>query len=107
MIKELEASEIIAFCLKQKRQSDTFEIKYKKIRAIAQKMEEKIPSLLVTYDMVSIDAFRCEFSKNVIMSDQAIRINKVHEIYPRIQRFLPEAMLESKMKEVELELEER
>lgn len=107
MIKELEASEIIAFCLKQKRQSRTVELQYNTIRSIARRMEEKIPSLLVTYDMLSIDAFRCEFSKYVIMKEHAIRINRVHEIYGRIQRYLPDEMLELKLQEVEIELEER
>lgn len=107
MIKELEASEIIAFCLKQKQQARTVELQYNTIRTIARRMEEKVPFLLVTYDMLSIDAFRCEFSKYVIMNEHTIRINRVHEIYSRIQRYLPDEMLELKLQEVEIELEER
>lgn len=107
MIKELEASEIIAFCLKQKRQESRVELQYNTIRTIAQRMEEKVPSLLVSYDMLSIDAFRCEFCKYVDMNEQAICVNKVQEIYNRIQRFLPDEVIEMKLEEVEIELNGR
>lgn len=105
MIKELESAEIIAFCLKQKHQSESFELQYKKIQAIAKMMEKAVPSLLVTYDLTSIDAFRCEFSQYVKMSDTAIRINRVQEVYSRILRYLPDSKLELKLQEVESELE--
>lgn len=105
MIRELDAAEIIAFCVKQKHHEDTFELKYATIREIAQRMERYVPSLLVTYDMVSIDAFRCEFSKHVVMSEHSIRITKVQDVYSRIQRYLPDPKLEKKMLEVETEIE--
>lgn len=104
MIKELDASEIIAFCLKENHALDTFEIQYKTIRAIAKKIEEKIPTLLVTADMMSIDAFRCEFSANVIMSENGVRINHVKKVYSHIQRYLPDDKLELQLRVVEAEL---
>lgn len=107
MIKELEVSEIIAFCIKEKQQADRFEIKYNTIRAIAKKMEEKHPSLLVTSDMMSIDAFRCEFLHYVEMNDHAICIKHIKKIYSRMQRFLPDEQTVAELKEVELEINNR
>ena len=107
MIKELEVSEIIAFCLKERYASDTFELQYNTIRKIARKMEEKIPSLLVTADMMSIDAFRCEFSSYVVMSESGIRINHVKKVYSRIQRYLPDENMEVQLRVVGSELNVR
>lgn len=103
MRRELDSSEIIAFCLKQKHQSDKFEISYSKIQTIGRKMEERMPFLNVTSDMVSIDAFRCEFSSYVEMREKYLRINSVHEIYTRIERYLPDSVMVEKMMELELE----
>lgn len=103
MRHELDSAEIIAFCLKQKQHSDKFEIAYSKIQAIGRRMEEKMPFLNVSSDMVSIDAFRCEFSSHVEMREEYLRINSVHEIYSRIERYLPDSLLEEKLKELELE----
>ena len=100
MARELDSSEIIAFCLKKKKQTDKFEISYHKIQAIGRTMERECPFLHATYDMISIDAFRCEFSHYVEMRDDCLRINDVYEIYSRIQRYLPEKALESKMEEL-------
>lgn len=107
MIKELEAAEIIAFCLKEQHQSETFELHYKTIQAIARKMEEKIPSLLVTSDMMAIDAFRCEFSQYVDMSEIGIRIKHVKMVYSRIQRYLPDGKMEEQLRVVESDLKNR
>ena len=104
MVKELEASEIIAFCLTEKHQIDSFELEYKTIRAIAKKMEEKHPSLLVTSDMMSIDAFRCEFCRHVEMDDHAICIKHVKNVYARIQRYLPDEQTVAQLREVESEI---
>lgn len=90
MSNELDSSEIIAYCLDQELEKDQFEISYEKIQAIGQEMEKRMPSLQVTYDMVSIDAFRCEFCDNVVMLDDYLRINRVKEVYTRIARFIPE-----------------
>ena len=97
MRHELDSAEIIAFCLKQKQHSDKFEIAYSKIQAIGRRMEEKMPFLNVSSDMVSIDAFRCEFSSHVEMREEYLRINSVHEIYSRIERYLPDSLLEEKL----------
>jgi hypothetical protein len=103
MRKELDSSEIIAFCLKKKSQTDNFEISYQKIQAIGRTMEKECPFLHATYDMISIDAFRCEFSHYVEMRDKYLRINDVYEIYSRIQRYLPEKAVELKMEELNVE----
>lgn len=100
---ELDSAEIIAFCIKQERPADKFEITYSKIQAIGRKMEEKVPFLNVTSDMMSIDAFRCEFSSYVEMREASLCINSVHDIYSRIERYLPDSVLEKIMKELELE----
>lgn len=104
MIKELDSAEIIAFCVKKKHKSDMFEISYHQIQCIGRMMEKEMPTLLVTSDMVSIDAFRCEFSQYVEMRKNILRINRIHEIYSRIERFLPEATVVAKMEEMDIEL---
>lgn len=100
---ELDSSEIIAFCLKKEIPANRFEISYHKIQTIGRTMEKECPFLNATYDMISIDAFRCEFSHYVEMRDEYLRINDVHEIYTRIQRYIPEGALEKKMEELKVE----
>lgn len=107
MIKELEASEIIAFCLTENKQIEPFELKYQTIRAIAKKMEEKDPSLLVTSDIMSIDAFRCEFSQYVEMNESSICIRRVKKVYSRIQRYLPDEQTVLQLREVESAITDR
>ena len=103
MIQELDSSEIIAFCVKQKRAKkspNTLSIPYEDIRVIGNKMEKAIPSLLVTSDMVSIDAFRCEFKNHVTMEKRALKIQDVNAISTRISRYLPPENILSTMKKV-------
>lgn len=103
MAYELDSSEIIAYFIKQQKPIENFTISYHKIYELGKKMEALLPSLHVTCDMMSIDAFRCEFSSYVEMRSTELKIRHLHEIYSRIQRYVPEPDLESKMNELELQ----
>lgn len=102
MAYELDSSEIIAYFIKRQKATDSFSISYNKIYELGKKMEKLLPSLQVTCDMMSIDAFRCEFSSYVEMRRSELKIRHLQEIYGRIQRYVPEPDLESKMNELEL-----
>lgn len=103
MAHELESSEIIAYFVSQQKEKDEFLISYHKIYEIGKRLERSIPSLQVSCDMMSIDAFRCEFSNYVEMRRSDLKIKHLQEIYSRIQRYFPEADLVSKMKQLEIE----
>lgn len=103
MAYELDSSEIIAYLIKHKMAMDSLSISYNKIYELGKKMEELIPSLQVTCDIMSIDAFRCEFSSYVEMRGSELKIRHLHEIYGRIRRYVPEPDLELKMNELELQ----
>ena len=102
MIKELDSSEIIAYCISTEKRTDDFVISYKKIQTIGRILEERVPSLLVTCDLMSIDAFRCEFCHNVEMKEKELKVHRLNEIYSRIHRYMPEPELASKMKKEKL-----
>lgn len=102
MAYELDSAEIIAYFIKHQKAIDTFSISYNKIYDLGKRMEALMPSLQVTCDMMSIDAFRCEFSSYVEMRSSELKIRHLHEIYGRIQRYVPEPDLELKMNELEL-----
>ena len=103
MTYELDSSEIIAYLIKHQRAKDNLSISYNKIYELGKKMEILMPSLQVTCDMMSIDAFRCEFSSYVEMRGSELKIRHLHEIYGRILRYVPEPDLELKMNELEMQ----
>lgn len=101
MILKLNATEIIA-CAVDKHvrtnvNADNMTIRINKIRTVARRMEEEMPTLLTACDMVAIEDCQYSFKKNMTIKASAIHITKVREINPRLSRYLPEHNLYIKL----------
>ncbi|HJH70398.1 MAG TPA: hypothetical protein OIM39_04790 [Bacteroidaceae bacterium] len=88
MQKEIDSSNIIAALVKGK-DADYITLSYNQIYDVAIHLESMIPTLLTTYDLLSIDAFRCSFNHNVIMEEHQLVINNFKEIKYRLNKLLP------------------
>lgn len=89
MQNEIDSSNIIAVFAKYKESVDKLELPYCRIREVAERLEMANPTLLATYDLVSIDAFRCSFTHYVVMEENRLVINNLEEIKWRLQKLLP------------------
>lgn len=89
MQNEIDSSNIIAVLAKYKENGGKLELPYYRIREVAERLEMATPTLLATYDLVSIDAFRCSFTHYVIMEENRLVINNLEEIKWRLLKLLP------------------
>lgn len=89
MQNEIDSSNIIAVLAKYKENVDKLELPYYRICQVAERLEMANPTLLATYDLVSIDAFRCSFTHYVVMEENRLVINNLGEIKWRLQKLLP------------------
>ena len=91
MYNEIDSSNIIAALASDKNNAkkDEFIIPYTHIREIAKHLEDTIPTLLATYDMMSIDAFRCYFANYVEMEEKRLIIRNLQEISNKLEKLQP------------------
>lgn len=89
MQNEIDSSNIIAALVEDKEDVDKLTLSYRRISEVAERLEMIKPTLLTTYDMMSIDAFRCSFAHYVIMEEHQLVINNFKEIQWRVQKLLP------------------
>lgn len=88
MQNEIDSSNIIAALVKNIAENN-FTLSYHLIRKIANRLEATRPTLLATYDLMSIDAFRCSFTHHVIMEEHQLVISNLNEIQGRLNKLLP------------------
>jgi hypothetical protein len=89
MYVEIDSTEIIAFLINKSNCSHKFEIPFSKIQKIAKVIESENQDILTFCDSISIDAFRCAFTSNVIVEDSTIIIEDIQIIRSNIERLLP------------------
>lgn len=89
MFVEIDSSDIIAFLINDSGFCDDFEIPFSRVLHLAKVIESENEDILTFCDSVSIDAFRCAFSSNVVIEHSTIRISNVQNIRPNIERLLP------------------
>ncbi len=53
---------------------------YHQIREVVNHLESTLPTLLATYDLMSIDTFRRSFTNNAIIKKTSFCINNLKEI---------------------------
>lgn len=86
---ELDSAEVIAYMVHKWAKGNQYELKYKEIRDICECVENIKSNVLVTFDRISIDAFRCSFPKNVVMMDDYLIINNLLSVKNEIERLMP------------------
>ena len=89
MFTEIDSTDIIAYLLKDYVSVEDYSIPLSRIRQLADAIETEHKDILVTCDMMSIDAFRCAFSSNVKVENACIVISDVSSIQTRVKRLLP------------------
>lgn len=92
MINEIDSTGIIAAITEKMAEiaeMATISVKFENIRRIASELEKARPTLFVTADMMSIDAFRCSFLKNVSIEHNIVIIKNFQEIQWRVKNLLP------------------
>ena len=89
MFNEIDSSSIIAAITKDMIKLNTICVKFENIRRIAVELEQHKPTLLVTSDMMSLDAFRCSFANHVSFENNVLVIKNFQDIQWRIQNLLP------------------
>lgn len=102
MYNEIDSSNIIAALASNKSIAEKNEliISYLCIRKIAEDLEDRIPTLLATYDMMSIDAFRCYFVNHVVMKENELVINNLKEIYKQLLKLQPSERMTNMIYEI-------
>ena len=101
MIHEIDSSNIIAVMLSSKKTLDTVTLSYASIRKIADSLEKINHSYYTTTDLISIDAFRCSFSKYVVMHDKELVIRNFEEIHNKLTRLLPSEEIVESIKRIQ------
>lgn len=89
MFNEIDSTSIIAAITKDMIKRNTIHVKFENIRRIAVELERHKPTLLVTSDMMSLDAFRCSFANHVSFKNNILIINNFQDVRWRIQNLLP------------------
>ena len=102
MYNEIDSSNIIAALASNKSIAEKNEliISYLCIRKIAEDLEDRIPTLLATYDMMSIDAFRCYLANYVVMKENELIINNLKEIHNLLQKLQPSESITNMINEI-------
>ena len=89
MYTEIDSTHIIAFFIKKSGFSNEFEIPFSQIHHLAKVIESENEDILTFCDSISIDAFRCAFTSNVVIEHSTIKICNVRKIRPNVERLLP------------------
>lgn len=89
MYVEIDSTDIIAFLIKKSGFSNEFEIPFSQILHLAKVIESENDDILTFCDSISIDAFRCAFTSNVVVEHSTIKIYNARSIRPNVERLLP------------------
>ena len=89
MSNEIDSTNIIAAITNDIFELKTVSVKFENIRRVALELEKLKPTLLVSADMMSIDAFRCSFVNYVSFEQNFLVIKNFQDIQWRIQNLLP------------------
>lgn len=89
MYVEIDSTDIIAFLIKKSGFSNEFEIPFSRILHLAKVIESENEDILTFCDSISIDAFRCAFTSNVVVEHSTLKIYNIQKIRPNVERLLP------------------
>lgn len=89
MFVEIDSTDIIAFLIKKSGFCNEFEIPFSQILHLAKVIESENEDILTFCDSISIDAFRCAFTSNVVVEHSTIKICNVRKIRLNVERLLP------------------
>lgn len=89
MYVEIDSTDIIAFLIIKSGFSNEFEIPFSRILHLAKVIESENEDILTFCDSISIDAFRCAFTSNVVVEHSTVKIYNVQKIRPNVERLLP------------------
>lgn len=107
MILEIDSSNIIATLIEQHGENENHQLECRKIMYLAMELEKRIPTLLTYSDMLSIDAFRSAFNKNVELSQGTLLIERYSEIRYKVERLLPSNNLATLINDINSLLNEK
>lgn len=107
MFLEIDSTEIIAYYASLNNKITNLSLPYQKITDICRKLEKHNRKVLACYDMISIDAFRCAFPKNVTLEKHQLVIKNINEIQSRLQRLEPSSEIKQMIVDIELEKDEK
>ena len=89
MYLEIYSTDIITYVIKRIGLSNEFEIPFSLIHHLAKVIESENEDILTFCDSVSIDAFRCAFTSNVVVEHCTIKIYNARKIRTNVERLLP------------------
>lgn len=107
MSNEIDSTNIIAAITKDMIKVDTIYVKFEDIRRVGVALERHQPTLQVTSDMMSIDAFRCSFVNHVSFRQNLLVIKNFQDIQWRIQNLLPQKEITDFINEFYLTIEDK
>lgn len=100
MFVEIDSTDIIAFLIKESDFSNDFEIPFSKILHLAKTIEYENEDILTFCDSVSIDAFRCAFTSNVVIEHSTVKISNIRNIRSNLERLLPPQRIMDLLKDI-------
>ena len=106
MFVEIDSTDIIAFLIKKSDFCNDFEIPFSKILHLAKAIESENEDILTFCDSVSIDAFRCAFTSNVVIEHSTIKISNAHNIRSNLERLLPPQRIMDLLEDIKDKYEE-
>lgn len=96
---ELDSFNIIALEISlYATELETLELKFESIFTRVRQIESQFPNIEVSCDMMSLDAFRCEFEEYVVFTSSSIKLQNKNIRKRILERYLPEESVSNKLK---------
>lgn len=86
---EIDSSDIIAYLACRDKDINKVTIQYDVIRHLGYQVEVIDSQVLATCDIISIDAFRCQFPEYVKMESTYLEISNISDISNLLRRIQP------------------
>lgn len=86
---EIDSSDIIAYLACKDAKYNRITIQYDEIRYLGYQVEKISSHVLATCDIISIDAFRCQFPEYVKMEATYLEIDNISDILGLLHRLQP------------------
>lgn len=86
---EIDVSEIIAHMVVKETANGEITLSMRSLKRIADKLENERTTIYTTCDMLSVDAFRCRYSKQITVKGDSICIQKDVTFTKKMHRYLP------------------
>lgn len=86
---EIDTAEIIAHIVVGHNNDGQIKFSMRKLKHIADRLEEESATIYTTCDMLSVDAFRCRYSSHITVKGDEICIKKDVTFTNKMHRYLP------------------